>query len=640
MKCNLQRKIKSFSLTELVIAIAIFTLSISAFAFLSIDSYKTLQIAKKKNDSSATSQGIINSILIIKNRSWGEIVDKTGKGPLYISYDNNQIRIVEGEYTGTDYNYNFEISDVYRDSSGIIVDNPSTGIKDPSSRKINLLIRYSEPVFNNYTFNYSVVLNSWNNYVITHENAEDFAGGTTDPSLVNVGDDIILKKILLPDWCKPELSLSKFDLAGQSRGEGLTATPGNAYVATGKNSSGDTFSHIKVTASIPPTISIAGSFDESKGNDIFVQGEYVYLATDSMSQTVKIVQTSSTPYTKVGYYPTYSLRKANSIFVNGNYGYVAYGNYVDIFDLSSVTGLRPKVTTITISPFYATIKAIYVKNNFLFISTANILNELYIYDISNAYSPTLLSTFDIGPIEVRTIYVTENTNTTILGTYAYTSSNELYILNTTNKSAPSLYSSYDTEGMSIYDMATWGNKLMIAGSGTTNYKVLNIENLSEPVVCGQITLSGSIYSMDVVEFENRRHAYILTNDKNAEFQIIEGGTGGGDEYGYGYVNTGTYTSPVVDLESENFRLFMFDVLGNQPSGTNIQIQFKISQDANTEDDSWFGPDGTEGTYFTGTGAHEITSGEQRGRYLQYKIVLTSNITETPLVDKIEIYYGK
>lgn len=644
MKHKIMNKLKSFSLVEIILAIGLFTLSISAFAFLSIDSYKTLQKARKRNESSMLSQGIINSILIIKNRSWGEIVDKTDLGPLYISYDNGLISVVNGEYSDADYSYNFEILNVYRDTEGNIVTEPSLGIEDPSSRKINLVISYSDPLLSNLSFDYSIILNNWNNYVIVHEDPEDFAGGSNEETKIideNNGG-IILDKVFIPDWCKPELSLSKFDLPGQSIGSGLSATPGNAFISTGSNASGNTFNHNSISSTKPPQIYLEGYFNDSKSNDIYVIGNYVYLATDSKSQSAMIVQTTTKPYTKVGYYGTNSSTKASCIHSNDSYGFIGYGRNIDIFNLSSKTGNRPKVTTITIGDYSTSIKDIQTNGNYLFVGTSGHQYELVIYNISNISSPVLAGQIDLNSIGASAIFVSEDSNKLFLGTLNSSTQKELFIIDTTNKSAPTLIADYDTNGMNINDLAIFGNRLIIGGSGTKSYIVLKIDDLSAPNLCGSLTINGSIYALDVVELNNSLYSYILTSDSVNELQVIEGGLGGGggDEYGYAYVDEGTFTSAQLDLEAESFRLFLLDIYGTVPPETSLKIQLKISDLPDMSDATWFGPDGTENTYFEGLGSHEITSGDHRGQYLQYKIIMTSNGLTAPTLDKIEIYYGK
>gem|GEM_PF-5702420 len=56
------------------------------------------------------------------------------------------------------------------------------------------------------------------------------------------------------------------------------------------------------------------------------------------------------------------------------------------------------------------------------------------------------------------------------------------------------------------------------------------------------------------------------------------------------------------------------------------------------DATWFGPDGTEETYFL-LGESEINLPDKKGKYFQYKVEMTSNNPEvTPVLDKIEIIY--
>ena len=625
------KKLKAFSLVELVIAIGLFTISISAFAFLAIDAYKSVQSAKSRNYSSEISKDILNSIMVIKRRSWGDIVDFTQTGNLHITNTEGNLVITSGDFDTTDYLYFFTIEPIYRDIDGNIVDELS-GTLDPGSRKINLTIQFKGALIKENVYTDSFIVNNWDNFVLAHEDQEDFTG--TDEGVIVQDGNVLLQKELKPDWCKPELTLSKFNLNGQSVGPGLTASPGNAYVSAGKNASGDTFSHIRISSAKPPAITFAGSFNDSKGNDIFTDGNYVYVATDSKRDTVAIVQN----YVKVGRYGTNSSSKSEAVYVNGNYGFVSYGRNVDIFDLSSKTGARSKISTANLTN-YSVIKDISVSGSYLYLGTSDTSKEIYIFNISNIASPTFVKTININMASLNSIYTDTSKNALFVGGTASSSQKELFVIDITDPINATVTAEVETNGMTINDIVTYENKLMLGGSGTTNYMVLKIDSLSQPALCGQVTISGSILAFDVVENNSRKYAYILTNDTNNELQVIEGGAGGGDEFGLGYLENGVYTSQIIDLEADNFRLFMLNLVGTVPEGTTLKTELKLSNNADMSGSVWFGPD-IDDTFFNGVGSFEINHPDIRGRYFQYKITMESNIVSTPTIDKIEIYYGK
>jgi len=109
--------------------------------------------------------------------------------------------------------------------------------------------------------------------------------------------------------------------------------------------------------------------------------------------------------------------------------------------------------------------------------------------------------------------------------------------------------------------------------------------------------------------------------------------------------TGTLISSIFDTQATNgvaINTIMWQ--GNKPSDTNVKFQI-ASSNSSSGPWSYFGPDGSDTTYYTPTDANmpvQINSVfHNNHRYFRYKIFLESNASQTasPRVDDVIINYS-
>lgn len=80
---------------------------------------------------------------------------------------------------------------------------------------------------------------------------------------------------------------------------------------------------VSVTSADTPVVTLIGSYDNGKTNDVFGEGNYAYLATDTNAEEVAILDITGTPFTKVGYFDASGNTDANIVITtSGNVGYV------------------------------------------------------------------------------------------------------------------------------------------------------------------------------------------------------------------------------------------------------------------------------------------------------------------------------
>ena len=114
---------------------------------------------------------------------------------------------------------------------------------------------------------------------------------------------------------------------------------------------------------------------------------------------------------------------------------------------------------------------------------------------------------------------------------------------------------------------------------------------------------------------------------------------------YAATNSGNLTSSIFDTgASSGVAINTIMWQGNQPSGTSVKFQI-ASSNSSSGPWSYFGPDGSDTTYYTPTDANmpvQINSVfHNNHRYFRYKIFLYSNASQTagPRVDDVIINYS-
>lgn len=100
-------------------------------------------------------------------------------------------------------------------------------------------------------------------------------------------------------------------------------------------------------------------------------------------------------------------------------------------------------------------------------------------------------------------------------------------------------------------------------------------------------------------------------------------------------NSGTFTSSTIDAGS-NVGFNRIAWTENNTASTTTSFKIAVNSDNSTW--NYVGPDGTNGTSFTG-GSGEIPSSSINGRYLRYQISFTSTNSDLPNVTDVTINYS-
>ena len=563
------------------------------------------------------------------------------------------------------------ISDTYRDDNGNIV--ALGGVRDPSTKKVNLTLSWSLPKETSITSRLYIV--RLDNITKTYTNHLDFDSGQNNGTTIadTVGTEIIGDaQIQLGagggggDWCDPSKSITEVDLPKSGVANAISAIEGAVFAGTGENAAGVSFAKVGLTINEdPPTALINATFDGYKTNSVFGESNFAYLTTDTSHSQVVILDLTqfndpptNSKYQEVGTLDigTGSVR-GQSIYVVNNMAYLTSSNSkLFIFDITDRA--NPILKNSGGLSLDGVGQKILVAGDYAYIATNSTTYQMEIVNISNPTSPNITGYLNLNSTQSGTDIYINTTNENVTRVYLVTTpqsgKNNFYIINVENKASPTIsgLSGYDTGGMTPKGVTVvTGNRAIIVGTGGTNqYQVLNIENETAPLVsCGGLQYATGVHGVSsVLQTNGFAYSYIITGDADAELKIILGGSGGQ------YSASGDYTSENYDTGFDTaFNRFIANVImGGQ---TTLKMQVAVAPSINNSctgiNYTFVGPDlnNPSGSYFTPT--NNVISGivpyktinpnfVNPGQCFAYKLFFTSDdSTQTPIFYDLILNYS-
>lgn len=588
------------------------------------------------------------------------------------------------------------ISSVTRDAStGAIVS--SGGVPDVSTKKVTASVSWSGPLGSSVSATMYLTRYLGNLGYQETTQAQFTQGTLTTANVTNTnGGEVILATNTKGQWCGPNLSLAAVTLPGVPNA--VYATEGNIYAATGQTSlsSQDSFAHVTVANTDPPTSTLSGKLRGYQTTAVFGEPGWGYIATTNNTKEVVIAnlaQYDDTPNKilhEQGYFNTTTnpgssdSSDANALFVttdvNGNQrGYVTAANYLYVFNLSSKTGSRPRIgNRIQFANSGDRAGGIYVRNSggstYAFIAViGSTPEELKIVNVTNHTISSqwrVVGDINIEPNNCSSLESGKSVYVTTDGTRAYVSSTndanfkEFFTINTTSKSNPTLVGGfasnppctngggYETGGMDpaqsfvvpgVLNRAILVGTDATGGANSQEYQILDLTNEANPTQCGGLQLDQGVYGIAAVkETDGDAYAYIITGDAGNQLKIIQGGPDGV------YLDAGVYESPIFDAGYQ--RVFnRISASTTLPAQTNVQFQVAVAEavagSCTGATFDYVGPDGTPATYFPATGGtipqnDDGSDYENPGRCVRYKAFLsTTDYNATPIINDVTVNYS-
>jgi len=451
------------------------------------------------------------------------------------------------------------------------------------------------------------------------------------------------------DWCSPNLTISAVDLPKNGVANAISAIPGQVVAGTGDNASGVSFANVAISnppAPTPPQGTIDGTFDGYKTNGVFTEQNYAYLATDTNSKEIVIIdltqKDSNNKYEESGYFNAPGNGSGDSIYVSGNIGFMTSANKLYTFDLSSKASSRSQLGSISLA---GEGNRVVVVGSYAYIAVESSTTQLQIVQIQNGGATlSIVGQAALAAQAAKDVFINSSATRAYIASSLAATQAEFFIVDISTKTGnrPTL-GSYDTNGMNPKAViVTTNNKSIVVGTGGQEYQVINISTESNPSSCGGLDIDAGVNGVStVIEPDGDAFSYIITGDATAELKIIEGGPGGQ------FADSGIFISDAFDPGSTVAynRLVPNSV---QPNQTTIQFQAAVANAVSgscTNASYYFvGPDGTSNTFFTTSSAIPLLNNGQGyvnpGRCFKYKAYLsTSDPVFSPVFNDISVNYS-
>jgi len=631
------QKNQAQSLIELLIVVGVMAVLLPAVSMGLIASREGKPQQERRIHAAQLIKESQEALRSVREASWANIETN---GTFYPEHDGSTWSLVAGTELINDITRQIEIEDVQRDDNNQIV--VSGGSVDPSTKKITIITSWDAPIATSISSTLYLTRYLDNaTYIQTTE--DDFNTGTlSDVIVTNTGDgEVTLGSGGSGSWCSPSLTIASLDLPKSGVANAVTAIEGTAFAVTGNNASGVSFAEIDISNSSPPVATIESTFDGYKTNDVFGISGYAFLATDTNSKEIIILDISGATPTEVGHFDASGSSDGTSIFVSGTKGYMIQSATLRIFDLTSMSGSRPVLGSVSLA---GEGRAVYVSGSYAYVAVKEADKALQIIDVSNPSSPSIVGWADLDGEGVSDVIINETATRAYISTDASSARKEAYIVDISTKigQRPQI-GSVNTDPMSPRGLTIVpGNKLIIVGINGEEYQVFDISNESAPTYCGGIDVPSGIKGIaSILESDGDAYSYIITGDTSDEFKIIEGGPGGT------YSSSGTYESATFDVGySTAFNRVVPSFL--QPANTTVQLQIAVADalagSCTGATYEFVGPDGTTGSYYTEEDNIAFNNNgvnyENPARCFRYKVYLsTVDSSSTPIFEEISVNYS-
>lgn len=605
---------KGQSIVEMLVVIGLMAIMIPGLLTGFVASRESKPQTKNRLEAITYLKEAKGALRIVREEDWDNIITS---GAFHPEISGSTWVLQPGSETiGGNYVRNIEIFDVYRDSSGDIVD--TGGTLDPSTKRAGVIVSWSQPI--PASVSSSVYLTRYfGNTTWTQSTEAEFTEGTNINTSVknNNGGEIELTESTGGDWTSP-IEVDSYDASGNNDGYSVFSQGNYLYLGT------DEFYILDV--SDPFDITLVGSEDvgADKISSIYIDGDYAYLATDRDEFVVVDISDKNNP-TQVDSIDFPRGNDAYGIFKSGNYVFVARDQTAqNNGELYAIDASDPTNTSL-VSDYEigADANDVFVVGDYAYLATAG--NELEVIDVSDPSNMSSAGSYNTSSnADGEGIYVD--------GGYAYLvtandgGGDELFILDVSDPTNPTLEGSFDVGG-SANGVFVQGDYVFVASDNPSGeFQVIDATDKGAPSLYGSYILSKGVNDVTVLG----NYAYLGMNDRDREAIVIEGGFGAAGDY---QVN-GTFESQVFDA-GEEVAFNSINFSSTQPTGTDIRFQVATNNDGVSW--SFYGPDGTSGTYFEGQGGIALNS--VLGRYLKFKAYLTGDGSDTPILEDVTINYS-
>lgn len=317
---------------------------------------------------------------------------------------------------------------------------------------------------------------------------------------------------LVGNWVNP-FQEAGINLSGAQDGLKIQTQGDYAYLV--RNDGTPDF--VIINISNPATPSILGSLNLSGAPvNIAVSGDYAYIASQDNNQELQVINISnpSSPNV-VGIFDTSGTADANGIYVSDSMAYLVRNSSVwDEFLIINVS-LPSNPTLVGSLNLNERANEVIVLGNYAYVASGHNSQELQVVDITNPSSPSLIGSYNLSG-NSNSLSITGFNNTVVLGR----ADGLIYLFNVTNPNLPNLSGYFDTTG-AINDISLGVNNtyaFLATSAGASEFRVVNISTPTSPTSIGELNLPAAIYGISYSETKDR--AFVANSANNEEFIVI------------------------------------------------------------------------------------------------------------------------
>jgi prepilin-type N-terminal cleavage/methylation domain-containing protein len=608
------RNKSGFSLVEIALAIAVFSIFSVGIFYLSIDTINR------------DSKVVLNTEGLFYAQEGLEVARNIrDKNYLLLTNGDHGLALVENAWSfaaapesiDAFYERTITVSDVYRDLAGNI--SAEGTVYDPDTKKVESEVSWLQ----NGIIPHSVILTSylsnWRGDDLIRTTCTEFTDGTFDNTeIVNIPsppeDNCGIRLLEIEE----ESSFFSPVNVGK-HGEDVDVEGSYAYLATDETNRG--LNIINVSDPLNPVITSYKDLG-AKGNYIQKNGDYAYVGIDK-TQGLSIVNVSNPASPSISANVNTS-GAGNQPAIFGNYLFMALDVDNNSYKVYNVTSKTSPTLFKTIN-FNHDTHVTTIQGNYAYVGVDDDHSSLKVFDISNINNITQIKSFDVGE-EINAIAIT--------GSIAFVGIEEdddsLSVVDISNPANPSIITTLNVGG-EIQDLTISGDYLYAAvDSSHSGLAAINISNPYSPTLAYNLDVSGKGTGID----SDTNYVYISTDTSNKGLVIV--GT-----TVQGVSTTGTYISDTYDTGSSDtiYNFIEWFTQGSVAVGA-IKFQIRTADSAiGIDSATWVGPDGTNSTYYeTPRTIITLDPGSSGSRYVQFQAFLQSDGVTTPILDEVRINY--
>jgi hypothetical protein len=309
-------------------------------------------------------------------------------------------------------------------------------------------------------------------------------------------------------WATPAADAA-VDLSSNTDGIKVAVNGNYAYVV---QNGGVDLAIIDINTTTPflaGSLTLAGT-----PHNIFVTGTFAYVASDSNTQELQIIDISSpTAPALIGSYDAAGATNAEGIFVSGTMAYLTRGSSAndELFVLNVATPAAPALAgslNLGVSAF-----EVWVTGTFAYMSSDDNAQEVLAVNVSDPTAMTIVGSLNL-PGNANAITIAGFTTTTLVG-----QGTVLHTVDITSPAAPAVLGSLDMQG-TVYDVGLdfyQGNMIAFVATASTTgeFAIVNIQTLASPQYFGSADIAAPLQG--VAYSSLRDEAYGAGESNTEEF---------------------------------------------------------------------------------------------------------------------------